>query len=182
MEQNHQLGRTKRSFLAQLDSYKRLVGRLIYLTITRPDWPTLYRYILILWTNLAKSTEMWHFVSCVISRVHLDRDSFFRLFQSKLRVFYDFDWASYPITRCSLIGFFVSLGHSHISWKSKNSIQFLAPLLRHNIAPWQLLVANWSGCVICYVIPGSSNLSYATVLWQPDYSTHLLQSWVSRMH
>lgn len=37
MEQNHNLGKIKGLLLSQTDSYRRLVGRLIYLTITWPD-------------------------------------------------------------------------------------------------------------------------------------------------
>lgn len=37
MEQKHQLGKTKGSLMTQLDSYRRLLVCLIYLTITCPD-------------------------------------------------------------------------------------------------------------------------------------------------
>lgn len=37
IEQNHQLWKPKGPVMIQLDSYRRLVGHLIYLTITHPD-------------------------------------------------------------------------------------------------------------------------------------------------
>lgn len=36
MEHNHKLGKAKSPLLINPDSYRRLVGRLIYMTITRP--------------------------------------------------------------------------------------------------------------------------------------------------
>ncbi|XP_074317895.1 uncharacterized protein LOC141653928 [Silene latifolia] len=37
LEQNHSLGDAKWDFLVDVESYRRLVGRLVYLTVTRPD-------------------------------------------------------------------------------------------------------------------------------------------------
>ncbi|GJX25912.1 copia protein [Tanacetum coccineum] len=36
-----------------------------------------------------------------------------------LRAYTDLDWASCPITRKSVTKYFVTLGHSHVSWKRK---------------------------------------------------------------
>jgi len=36
-----------------------------------------------------------------------------------LHVYCDFDWASYPMTRRSVTGYFVLLGSAPISWKTK---------------------------------------------------------------
>ncbi|GKC48117.1 ribonuclease H-like domain-containing protein [Tanacetum coccineum] len=44
---------------------------------------------------------------------------FDKVFDLKLRVFSDADWAKYPKTRKSITGFCVSLGKSLVSWKSK---------------------------------------------------------------
>ncbi|RDX84895.1 hypothetical protein CR513_33987, partial [Mucuna pruriens] len=37
----------------------------------------------------------------------------------QLTTYCESDWASYPLTRCSLISYMVFLNLSHISWKTK---------------------------------------------------------------
>ncbi|KAK3016293.1 hypothetical protein RJ639_007613 [Escallonia herrerae] len=77
MEQNHGLALAGGPLLSDPGPYRRLIGRLVYLTITSPD-------------------------ICYA-----------------IYAFCDSDWASCPLTRCSITGYFVSLGNSPISWRTK---------------------------------------------------------------
>ncbi|KAK3012132.1 hypothetical protein RJ639_011756 [Escallonia herrerae] len=79
MEQNHGLALAGGPLLSDPGPYRRLIGRLVYLTITRPD---------------------------IYNAVHI-------------YAFCDSDWASCPLTRRSVTGYFVSLGNSPISWRTK---------------------------------------------------------------
>ncbi|KAK2997632.1 hypothetical protein RJ639_025171 [Escallonia herrerae] len=79
MEQNHGLALAGGALLSNPGPYRRLIGRLVYLTITRPD---------------------------ICYAVHI-------------YAFCDSDWASCPLTRRSITGYFVSLGNSPISWRTK---------------------------------------------------------------
>ena len=100
--------------------YRRLIGKLIYLTNTRPD-------IAFVVHNLSQ------FIS---SPTNLHQQVVFRLlrylkgnpgngifFHSnstlQLRDFSDSDWATCPETRKSLTGYSIFLGDSLVSWKSK---------------------------------------------------------------
>uniref|UniRef100_A0A2N9EVF5 Reverse transcriptase Ty1/copia-type domain-containing protein n=1 Tax=Fagus sylvatica TaxID=28930 RepID=A0A2N9EVF5_FAGSY len=74
MEQNLKLTNQDGALLFDPSAYRRLVGRLIYLTITRPD---------------------------IVFAVNI------------------LNWASYPTTRRSTTGYFIQLGMSPISWRTK---------------------------------------------------------------
>ena len=117
MEQNLKLSKFHGKLLYDPRMYRRLVGRLLYLTITRP-------YIGYAWNKLSQ------FVSKP-KKPHLDAT--YKVLQYikgcpvqistrsdlQLKAYTNANWASCVNTRRSTIGFYVFLGDSLISWKSK---------------------------------------------------------------
>ncbi|PWA81457.1 ribonuclease H-like domain-containing protein [Artemisia annua] len=106
--------------LSYITNYQKLVGKLIYLTLTRPD--------------IAYS------VHCLSQVMHKPMKSHLRLAfrvlrylknepglgitfkestDTGLKVFVDSDWANCKVTRRSITGYSVFLGNSLVSWKSK---------------------------------------------------------------
>ena len=101
-------------------SYRRLVGQLIYLTITRPD---LTYPVHILSQFMAKPTNV-HWQAALKLLRYIKHSPGQRLLLSAssplmLKVYSDADWGSCPMTRRSLSGYCVMLGNSLISWKCK---------------------------------------------------------------
>ncbi|XP_021738813.1 uncharacterized protein LOC110705279 [Chenopodium quinoa] len=96
MEQNHKLGLATGAILSDPEPYQRLVGRLIYLTVTHPD--------------LAYSV---HILSQFMQQPCSEH------WDAALRGWCDSDWAACFLTRRSLSGWLVFLGKSPISWKTK---------------------------------------------------------------
>jgi len=106
--------------LADPTPYRRLVGRLIYLTNTRPD---ITHVVHQLSQHVAAPTHTHHQASLRVLRylksnpaqgILLAADS-----EIKLKGFSDADWAGCPDTRRSVMGYIVYLGHSPIAWRSK---------------------------------------------------------------
>lgn len=106
--------------LEDITSYRELVGRLLYLTITRPDITfAVHR----LSQFLSAPTDVHLRAAHHVLR-YLKSNPGQGLFYAAdaelcLNAFSDADWATCPDTRRSVTGFCIYLGSSLISWKSK---------------------------------------------------------------
>nr|KYP64877.1 Copia protein [Cajanus cajan] len=128
MDQHHQLPLAKGALLPDPERYRRLVGRLIYLSVTRPElsycvhtlaqfmqhprqehWDAALRVVRYLKGNPGQG---------ILLRANCDLQ-LYAWCDSQLYAWCDSDWASCPLTRRSLTGWFILLSDSPISWKTK---------------------------------------------------------------
>ncbi|XP_020547014.1 uncharacterized protein LOC110011349 [Sesamum indicum] len=102
------------------DSYRRLVGRLLYLGFTRPDISYLVQQLS---QYLNQPCDSHWKVALHVVRYLKGSPSkglYFRGSNSlALRVFCDADWTSCPESRRSLTGYCIFLGDELVSWKTK---------------------------------------------------------------
>lgn len=120
MEQQHQLSQNSGSPIDDPAQYRRLIGRLIYLTITRPE----ITYSVHILSQFMQKPCQGHLDAAMRILRYLKSCPGQGIFLSasndlQLRAYCDADWASCPMTRRSLTGYFVMLGSSPISWKAK---------------------------------------------------------------
>ncbi|GKD42806.1 retrovirus-related pol polyprotein from transposon TNT 1-94 [Tanacetum coccineum] len=120
IEPNHQLPLASGPNFNQPDHYRCLVGRLFYLTFTRPELCYLV-HTLAQFMHSPKDAH-WNVALRVLHYLKghhgqgllLRRDS-----SLQLNAYCDSDYASCPFTKRSLTGYFIMLGMSPISWKTK---------------------------------------------------------------
>jgi len=120
MEQNHRLTQATGKLLKDVNRYQRLIGRLIYLTITRPDL-TYVVHILSQFMHTPREEHMTaagrvvqYLKGTAGQGILLRSDSNLQLIG-----FCDSDWGACPVSWQSLSGYFITLGGSPISWRSK---------------------------------------------------------------
>ena len=110
----------KSDLLKDPGHYRRLVGRLIYLTISRPD----ITYSVHVLSKFMYQPRKLHMEAALRVVRYLRNATWQGLFFSsnsdfRLRAYCDSDWAGCPITRRSTTGYYVFLGPSLVSWRSK---------------------------------------------------------------
>ncbi|XP_056864137.1 secreted RxLR effector protein 161-like [Raphanus sativus] len=120
MEQRHDLGRDRSPFLTNPSRYRRLVGRLLYLLITRLD----LTFSVHLLSQFMQAPREAHWEEALrVVRFLKATPGQGVLFRSDkdltLTAYSDSDWNSCPVSRRSLSSYVMLLGGSLVSWKKK---------------------------------------------------------------
>ncbi|XP_019085550.1 PREDICTED: uncharacterized protein LOC109126451 [Camelina sativa] len=120
MEQNHRLPLSKSPLLTNPERYRRLVGRLIYLAVTRPELS--YSVHTLAQFMQCPRHDHWDAAVRVVQFLKSNPGQgilLSNISDLQLNGWCDSDYATCPLTRRSLTGYFVQLGDTPISWKTK---------------------------------------------------------------
>ena len=120
MEVNHKLALATRAPLDDVGRNPRLVGCLIYLTITRPD--LCYAVHILSQFMQAPREKHMHAAYRILHCINGTPDCGLLLKAEaalQLVSFCDSDWDACPLTRRPLTGYLVTLGGSPVSWRTK---------------------------------------------------------------
>ncbi|CAL2270484.1 unnamed protein product [Prunus armeniaca] len=120
VEHNLSLSQFNGKLLDDASAYRRMVGRLIYLTITRPDL-TYVIHVLSQFMDKPRQShlEAAHKVLKYIKHTPGQGILLPSTGSLQLRAFCDADWARCKDTRRSITGYCILLGQALVSWKTK---------------------------------------------------------------
>ena len=109
MEQQHKLSAHTDDPISNPSQYRCLIARLIYLTITRPN----VTYVIHILSQFMQDLIgiIYYLKSSLEKGIHLPSSND----HLSLHIYCDSDWASCPMTCCSIIGHFVLPGSALIS-------------------------------------------------------------------
>lgn len=114
------LSQSQATELTNPASYRRLIGKLQYLTTTRPD---ISFFVQQLSKFMGKPTTLHHKAAVRILRYIMQSPAlglfFPNSFALQIKAFSDLDWDTCPDTHKSVTGYCIFLGDPLISWKSK---------------------------------------------------------------
>ncbi|CAM8949458.1 unnamed protein product [Rhodiola kirilowii] len=120
MELKHKLSLSQAPLLDDPLPYRILVGKLIYLTITRPDLAyTVHILSQFMHKPTADHLQAVHRVLRYIKGAPAQGLLFPAMSDLTINAYCDADWASCPITRKSITGYCITLGPCAVSWKTK---------------------------------------------------------------
>ncbi|XP_057425882.1 secreted RxLR effector protein 161-like [Lotus japonicus] len=120
MQPDLKLNSTDGDLLPDVTQYRRLVGRFLYLTLSRPNITLCVQKLSQFLTQpRAPHLDVVHHLLRYLKGTPGQRVLFTSTSSLKLHAFSDADWATCPDTRRSTTGFCVFLGESLVSWKSK---------------------------------------------------------------
>lgn len=146
IELNHKLASVKSPMFDNPEQYRRLVGRFIYLTITRPD----LSYAVHILSQFMKTPLVAHWEAALrlvrylkgspAQGIHFLSDS-----DLTLTAYCDSDWAACPLTHRSLSAYDVYLGDSPISWKTKkqNTVSCSSAEAKYRAMAYTLREIKW---------------------------------------
>ncbi|XP_038879273.1 uncharacterized mitochondrial protein AtMg00810-like [Benincasa hispida] len=125
MDPNLKLSKNEGELLKADDitCYRRLIGRLIYLQISRPDICfVVHRLSQFIHSPTKAHLNAAHHLLRYLKRYPGQGILISPITSFHLKAFVDADWGSCPVTRRSITGFCIFLGASIISWKSKKQV------------------------------------------------------------
>ncbi|XP_069146032.1 uncharacterized protein [Solanum lycopersicum] len=119
-DSNKAMNITNDQVLADKGPYQRLIGRLLYLTLSRPDIGFAVQTL----SQFLQCPKKSHMEAALKVVRYIKREPTMGVLMSskkdrELIAFCDADWAACPNTRRSVAGFLIKHGESLISWKSK---------------------------------------------------------------
>ncbi|KAL2325560.1 hypothetical protein Fmac_024618 [Flemingia macrophylla] len=120
MDSSNRLSASSGTPLEDPSVYRQLIGRLIYLTNTRPDIAYVVQHI----SQFVSQPTTAHYQAVFPVLRYLKQAPGLGIFLDArsslhLKAFSDSDWAGYVDSRYSITGFSIYLSHSLVSWKSK---------------------------------------------------------------
>ncbi|XP_024024810.1 uncharacterized protein LOC112092560 [Morus notabilis] len=120
MDPKLQLNATDGDLLPEASQYRRLIGRLLYLTLSRPGISyAVHKLSQFMAAPRLPHLQVVHYLLRYL-KSRPGQGLFFNSTSSlQLRAFSDADWAACSDSRKSVTGFCVFLGESLISWKAK---------------------------------------------------------------